>query len=84
MQPEEPPVIDVLISDIRMPGVNGMRILEGIQELPGIAPVILITAFGDQTTHDAARRWGAKAVFDKPFDVDDLLQSVHDVVKPAA
>ena len=59
-EPAQPPVIDVLISDIRMPGVNGMSILEGSQEFPGMPPVILITAFGDQATHNAARRWGAR------------------------
>ena len=78
----ETQAIDVVISDVRMPGVNGLSILEGIQGQPGIPAVILITAFGDKATHEQAHRWGAKAVFDKPFDVDDLLQSVHDIVSP--
>jgi len=43
-------------------------------------PVILITAFGDQTTHLRALRLGASRVFDKPFDCDDLRAAVHETL----
>ena len=74
---------DVIISDIRMPGLNGMTVLGGLRtsgrHLP---PTILITAFGDEETHAEARRIGIAAVFDKPFEVEDLIDKVRDLSPP--
>jgi len=70
---------DLVISDIRMPGVTGLSILEGVRLFEGFPPVILITAYGDEDTHTEAERLGAAAIFDKPFDVDDLLAKVRDI-----
>ncbi len=71
---------DVIISDIRMPGLSGMTILGGLR-MSGrrLPPTIAITAFGDEETHAEARRIGIAAVFDKPFDVDDLIDKVQEL-----
>jgi CheY-like chemotaxis protein len=68
--------VDLIVSDIRMPGWTGMEILENLRHVDCWAPVILITAFGDPDTHEMAGRLGAVAVFDKPFDIDDLRTAV--------
>lgn len=71
---------DLIISDIRMPGVSGMEILMGGNEKDGFPPMILITAFGDPNTHEHAKRLGAAATFDKPFDIENLLAKVRELV----
>ncbi len=71
--------VDLVISDIRMPGVTGLEILEGLQQLKDCPPVILITAFGDRVTHDQAEKYGVAAMFDKPFDMDQFLTKVRDI-----
>jgi len=71
---------DLIISDIRMPGLTGMEILEGIQSGRGFPPMILITAFGDEETHLQAKKFNAAAMFDKPFDIDDLLDKVKELL----
>ena len=71
--------LDLIISDIRMPGVTGLEVLEGTTENEGFPPMILITAFGDERTHAMANQFGAAAIFDKPFDVDVLLEKVRDI-----
>lgn len=69
---------DLLISDIRMPGLTGLQVLAMMRERGWTMPVILITAFGDEETHNEAAHNGATAVFDKPFDVDDLrMAALH-------
>jgi len=80
--PADPEDFDLIISDIRMPGVTGLEVLEGTREYKGFPPMILITAFGDEETHEQARRLGAVAIFDKPFDIDDLLTKVREIVPP--
>ena len=64
---------DLIVSDIRLPGLNALDVLRGARSALETTPVILITAFGDQRTHERARLLGAAAVFDKPLDVDDLI-----------
>ena len=71
---------DVVISDIRMPGVTGLEALEGMRDIDGWPATILITAFGDRHAHAEARRLGAAAMFDKPFEVDDLISAVESVL----
>jgi CheY-like chemotaxis protein len=78
--PAEPEDLDLIISDIRMPGVTGLEVLEGTREYKEFPPMILITAFVDEETHDQARRLGAAAIFDKPFDIDELLAKVREIV----
>ena len=64
---------DLIISDIRMPGVTGLQVLETTKEFDDFPPMILITAFPDKETLDLSRRLGAVAILTKPFDMDDLL-----------
>lgn len=77
---EEHEQVDLVISDIRMPGLTGLEILEGVSKHENFPPFFLITAFGDAEAHAQAERFGARAMFDKPFDVDDLLAKVRRVV----
>lgn len=82
--PAEHEDFDLIISDIRMPGASGLEILDGVAASCKLPPVILITAFGDKQTHDEAFRLGAAAVFDKPFDLDDLLARVAEIAPAEA
>ena len=73
-------IVDVVISDARMPHLSGLDALEGLRKNDVETPFILITAFGDTHTHSEAYRLGANAVFDKPFEVDDLCTAVINFV----
>ena len=72
--------VDLIISDIRMPGVSGLEVLEGKPTNRDFPPMVLITAFGDAQTHALANKLGAAAIFDKPFDVDLLLHKVKSIL----
>jgi DNA-binding response OmpR family regulator len=64
---------DLIVTDIRMPGLSGLSVVEGLRNgiTPGTSatPVILITAFGDEDTHAEAKRLGT-VIFDKPFELE--------------
>jgi CheY-like chemotaxis protein len=70
---------DAIISDIRMPGLTGLEILEDLHGGRRLPPFILITAFGDVGVHARARKAGAAAVLDKPFGTEDLLNKLHEI-----
>jgi DNA-binding response OmpR family regulator len=72
---------DLIISDIRMPGISGLEVLSGLRTYIGSPPVVLITAFGDEKTHAEAERLGALAVFDKPFELDDIRAFVRGALR---
>jgi DNA-binding response OmpR family regulator len=73
---ELPIGFDLIISDVHMPGYDGLNILASIRQAPIRVPVILITAFGTAAAHATAGRLGAFAILDKPFDLDDLMALV--------
>ena len=74
---------EVIIMDIRMPSRTGLELLADLRKAESRVPVILITAFGDREIHEKARQLGAIAVFDKPFDLDDLRTAILNFLPPA-
>ena len=72
----------LIISDVQMPGLGGLDVLAILRCAFWAAPVILITAFGDEETHAEAHELGAAAVFDKPFDLDELRSVAHEAMPP--
>lgn len=67
----------VIIADIQMPNLSGLHILAWVRRCLPAAHVILITAFGDARIHSRARELGAAAVFDKPFDLEKLRNTIQ-------
>jgi CheY-like chemotaxis protein len=73
---------DVIISDVRMPGLTGMEILAGLRQAEWPTVIVLMTAYADQHTREEAARLGADAFFEKPFDIDDLTTAVVNMTPP--
>ncbi|MCC7410501.1 MAG: nitrogen regulation protein NR(I) [Gammaproteobacteria bacterium] len=72
---------DAVISDIRMPGTDGLLLLEHIRRLyPGL-PVIIMTAYADLDRAVAAYQGGAFEYLPKPFDIDDAVSIVRRAVR---
>ncbi|MBW6513070.1 MAG: response regulator [Desulfuromonadaceae bacterium] len=68
---------DLVLTDLRMPALTGLEVLEALHDLPGLPFVICMTAFGDSATHDAAKALGATETIDKPFDLDQLIALIN-------
>ncbi|KII81259.1 nitrogen regulation protein NR(I) [Vibrio renipiscarius] len=68
---------DVLISDIRMPGISGMELLNQVQQRSPDLPVIIMTAHSDLDAAVNAYQQGAFEYLPKPFDVDETLTLVE-------
>jgi two-component system response regulator FixJ len=69
--------LDCIVSDIRMPGISGLDLLQRLKERRSIAPLILITGLGDIEMAVAAIKNGAFDFIEKPFDEGRLLVSVR-------
>ncbi|HLK40516.1 MAG TPA: response regulator [Polyangiaceae bacterium] len=68
--------IDVVVSDIRMPGCSGLDLLERLVAAGWRIPFVLMTAFGDEDTRRRAETLGA-VVFDKPLALESLCAAVR-------
>ncbi len=64
---------DAIISDIRMPGTDGLQLLERIQESHPEVPIIIMTAHSDLDSAVASYQGGAFEYLPKPFDVDEAV-----------
>ncbi|MCQ4271234.1 sigma-54 dependent transcriptional regulator [Pseudomonas kuykendallii] len=67
----------VVVSDIRMPGVDGLQLLEALHAKDPGLPVLLITGHGDVPLAVQAMRAGAYDFLEKPFPSENLLDSVR-------
>ncbi len=68
---------DVLITDVRMPGMSGLTLLERLRSTHPELPIIVITAHSDLENAVAAYKGGAFEYLPKPFDIDEVLELVH-------
>ncbi len=68
---------DVLISDIRMPGMDGLQLLADIQRRQPELPVIIMTAYSDLDSAVSVYEGGAFEYLPKPFDVDEAVELVQ-------
>ena len=74
--------VDLVISDIRMPGKSGLEVLDSLRDQECLPAVILMTAFGCEVTRAEATRLGARAVLSKPFGLGELRGAVRAILGP--
>lgn len=63
---------DVVVMDVRLPGIDGLTAMQGLYDRIGTVPVIVITAYGDLQTAVEAVRKGAFDYIVKPFDLNQM------------
>jgi DNA-binding NtrC family response regulator len=71
---------DLVVTDMKMPGMTGIEVLRGVKELSPDIPVILITAYGTVGTAVEAMKEGASEFIMKPFSLDDLEAAAKHVL----
>ena len=76
--------IDAVLSDIKMPGMNGIEFLERVVAIDPGLPVILMTAFAEVDQAVLAMKKGAIDHIQKPFDNDDIKRAVARAVQKRA
>ncbi len=67
---------DVVVSDLKMPGMTGLELLEKIRQIDDDLPVVLMTAFGTIETAVSAIKQGAFDYLTKPFEGDELVITI--------
>ncbi len=75
---------DVVITDLRMPGMNGLELMQRVKETHPETRTILITAYGSDDVEAETRRLNAYRYFTKPFHIQDLTAAVEEAIEQKA
>ncbi len=82
LEEEEPP--DVMVLDLRMPGLDGLEVLRRVKRLyPGVE-VVILTGHGSEQDEEEARRLGTFEYLRKPVDIEVLMDAVRRAGQRAA
>jgi CheY-like chemotaxis protein len=78
------PSLILIFSDINMPGISGLEMLPKVKAVRPNVPVIMITAYGDETTKKKATELGAAGLLTKPIDFGLLRGEIDQRLEQAA
>src|SRR5207342_1913710 len=73
------PTLIVILSDINMPGMDGLQLLTEIKKRRPDLPVMMVTAYGDDERRRLASEYGAAEFITKPVDFDLLKTQLRDL-----
>jgi len=73
--------LDLIITDMRMPGLDGLGLLRAAKELNPALPIIMVTAFGEVEMAVAAMKAGAYNYLTKPFNNDELVLNTQKAIE---
>ncbi len=67
---------DVVVTDLKMPGIDGFEVLRRIKRLSPATRVVIITGYAEMISADAASREGAFAFIAKPFRLEEIKKAI--------
>jgi len=77
-------VFDLVVTDLRLPGVSGLELLQALRNQGQSTPVIMMTAYGDVDTAVSAMRLGAYDFIPKPFKLNAIKKQVRATLRATA
>lgn len=80
LQQQVHPELLVILSDINMPGMDGLSLLREVKQRRSELPVIMVTAYGDDERRRKADEYGAAAFVTKPVDFGLLKQQLRQLL----
>jgi DNA-binding NtrC family response regulator len=75
---------DLIITDYRMPGLNGLNLISWVQEFKADTPVFLMTSYVNRDMYHLAMEAGAKAFLLKPINFANLVKKIKKQLNPVA
>ncbi|WP_113922402.1 response regulator [Cognataquiflexum aquatile] len=76
----DPPSVVYVFSDINMPGMTGLELLDQVKKKFPQISVSMISAYGDSDNYNKAIKSGAKEFFTKPIDFESLRKEILDLI----
>jgi CheY-like chemotaxis protein len=80
LEKSNPPNVIYIFSDINMPGMTGLELLERVKNKYPQIKISMISAYGDKGNYDKAIKSGAKEFFTKPINFDSLKKEIKTLI----
>jgi two-component system response regulator (stage 0 sporulation protein F) len=80
LEKSDPPRVVYIFSDINMPGMTGLELLEKVKTRYPQIKVSMISAYGDKANYDKAISSGAKEFFTKPINFESLREEIKTLI----
>jgi len=80
LENSNPPNVIYIFSDINMPGMTGLELLDKVKARFPQIKVSMISAYGDKDNYDKAIESGAKEFFTKPINFDSLKNEINELI----
>ena len=80
LEKSNPPNVVYIFSDINMPGMTGLELLERVKTKYPKIKISMISAYGDKDNFEKAKESGAKEFFTKPIDFDSLKEEISGLI----
>jgi len=81
LQAVQDDVPDVMVLDLKMPGIDGMEVLRRVRQAYPQVQVVILTGHGSEKDEAEAKRLGAYAYLQKPVDMEKLIRTLKDAYK---
>jgi len=72
---------DALLTDMKLPGMNGVDILQRVQAKAEQMVIMMMTAYGEMELIEQAKSLGAKHFFTKPFNIIEVRETINNLMK---
>jgi CheY-like chemotaxis protein len=69
--------VDLLITDLKMPNVDGISLIKMIRQKDRAIPIIIITGYGSDENYEIAQRYGVTSFLSKPCSVLDITRAIE-------
>lgn len=75
---------DLILTDFRMPGVNGLSVVQAAQRANAALPVVILTALREPETEVRLLKFGVKRILHKPISQEALVQALRELLPAEA
>ncbi|MBM7698889.1 response regulator [Kurthia huakuii] len=72
---------DALLTDMKLPGMNGVEIIQHVVDLDKKPVIMMMTAYGEKELVDKAKSLGTAHFFKKPFEIMDVRKTINELLK---
>lgn len=73
---------DLIVTDLKMPKVDGMSLIKMVRENDKDIPIIIITAYGSDSNIALAKSYGVSKILSKPCSIMEISEAIHTYISP--
>ncbi len=74
--------VDLIITDLKMPNIDGMTLIKMVRETNSKVPVIIITGYGSKQNRELARQYGVREILSKPSPLIEISNAIDRALEP--